>query len=80
MKLKDLPKETNILNILLILPDDILELFKDYMGGEKEMYYVGFVLGDYFMTPDDKSTPRRRLYALPIGVEPYHLLEWEVKE
>ena len=79
MKLKDLPGNTNVLKLKLKLPKIALQEFKEYLGGETEMYIVGPMMGDFFlspMPPDIKG--ERRLYSLPISIETSELLEWEV--
>ncbi len=78
MKVKDYPEETAIQNLLLRLPDDVLKDFQEYVGGERDMYFVGSMMGDIFMSPIHPTDATRALYPFPIHIEPKDLLEWEV--
>lgn len=80
MKVKDLPKDQDLLNIPIILPDEVLKQYQDYCGGEKVMYIVGPIMGDWFMSPQPPGPKERRVYPIPIGVSPQDILEWEVKQ
>lgn len=80
MIVEELPKGTNLLYVRLKLPTDALEKYKDYAGGEEEMYIVGNTMGDFFMSPNPPGKHKRRLYPLPLGVTPQDMLKWEVVE
>jgi hypothetical protein len=80
MKVKDLPSETNLTQIKVILPPKVLKLYKEYGGGERKMYIGGALMGDFFLTPHPPGTEKRRLYPMPSGVEPSDIVEWEVDE
>lgn len=80
MKVKELPENTNLADIQVELPDDVLTQYQEYMGGEKKMYIVGSMMGDFFLSPDPKTKGSRRLYPMPLAVEPQHILEWEVAD
>ena len=79
MKVKELPEDTNLAKVLVELPDDMLKQYKDYAGGEKRMYIVGQLMGDFFMSPT-KPHPKksRKMFPMPLGIEPSNILEWEV--
>lgn len=78
MKVKELPENTNLTKIKVKLPDDVLKQYKEYAGGESEMYIVGATMGDFFLSPNAPGTKSRRLYPMPIGINPSDILEWEV--
>jgi len=79
MKVKELPKNTNLTTIKVKLPKKVLIEYKAYCGGEEEMYVVGDMMGDFFMSPFPSDTKgERRLYPMPISVNPKDILEWEV--
>lgn len=80
MTLKELPEGTDLTKIKLVLPDNILTLYQEYWGGEKEMYIVGELMGDFFMSPNSKEEENRRLYPLPASVLPIDMLDWQVVE
>lgn len=79
MKVKELPEDTNLAEVLVELPDEALERYRDYAGGEKRMYIVGSMMGDFFMSPM-KPHPKksRQLFPMPISITPQDILEWEV--
>lgn len=78
MRVKDLPEGTNLTDIEIELPKNVLKQFKDYAGGEKIMYVAGQAMGDFFMSTKPKGKGERRLYPLPPMVEPKDILEWKV--
>lgn len=80
MLVKELPEGTNLTEIKVILPDDVLEKYKAYCGGEKEMYIAGSMMGDFFLSPNPKTDGKgeRRLYPMPETIDPSDILEWEV--
>ena len=80
MKVNELPEDTNLTNIQVRLPKDILELFEKSCGGEEVMYIAGPNMGEFFMSPDSKESKTRRLYPLPTGIFPTDIIEWEVVE
>lgn len=80
MLVSELPESTNLMLVRVILPDDVLEKYVNYLGGEKEMYVVGFFMGDWFMSPTPSSKEERRLYPMPVSVYPHDILGWEVAE
>jgi len=80
MKVSELPEDTNLRDIKVELPDDVLEQYQEYCGGEKQMYVVGSMMGDFFLSPDpyNDGKGKRRLYPMPLAVIPQHILGWEV--
>jgi hypothetical protein len=68
MLVSELPESTNLMLVRVILPDDVLEKYVNYLGGEKEMYVVGSFMGDWFMSPTPSSKEERRLYPMPVSV------------
>jgi hypothetical protein len=80
MKVSELPENTNLTEVKVKLPSEVLKDFKNYMGGEQEMYIIGFTMGDFFLSPQPKSIKERRLYPLPPHIEASNILDWEVVE
>ena len=78
MKVSDLPENEVIDAVRIKVPDDVLEEFKDFAGGEPEMYVVGNVMGYGFMMSPDPPGNERRLYPMPMSVKPSDILLWEV--
>lgn len=79
MKVKDLPEDTDLSTVLIELPDEVLEQYQDYAGGEKRMYIAGQMMGDFFMSPMKPHPKKSRpIFPMPLGVEPSDILEWEV--
>jgi len=82
MKVKDLPDDTIVEKVLLRIPDDIFtsnELIRLSAVPEQEVYIVGGVMGDFFISnqhPDVKGN--RRVYPL-MGAEDT-IDEWDVIE
>ena len=77
---KNLPKDTNLTKVKVKLPDNVLEEYKGYCGGEPEMWIVGDLMGDFFLSPTAPTPEHRRLYPMPITVQPSDILDWEVVE
>ena len=80
MKVKELPEDTNITKVKVRLPEDVLQSFKDCLGGEPEMWIAGQIMGEFFISPNSPETKERRLYPLPFPYLPNIILEWEVIE
>jgi hypothetical protein len=78
MKVSELPKGTNLTKVKVKLPLEILQKYQDYAGGKKEMWIVGGMMGDWFMSSSSPKNKKRRLYPMPIGVDPIMILEWDV--
>lgn len=79
MKIKDLPENDKLDHVRIKLPDDALEKFRGYAGGEQIMYVVGNVNGyGFMMSPDSLGSETRRLYPLPPEILPIDILEWDV--
>jgi hypothetical protein len=79
MKVRELENGTNLINIKVRLPDPVLATYQSYLGGEAEMWICGGMWGDFFLSPDPKEG-HRRLYPMPLSVDPEDILEWEVVE
>jgi len=80
MLVKDLPKNTDLAKIKVRLPAPVLASYKRYCGGEPEMWIAGSTMGDFFLSPHPPSGGERRLYPMPIDVQPSDILKWEVVE
>lgn len=79
VRLKDLPPNTNLVNIKVKLPAKALKTFISYGDGEKEMYPVGAVMGyGCMMSPDKPGTSERRLYPLPPEISQTEILEGKI--
>ena len=78
MKAKDLLGHTNLINIKVRLTDELLKAYKDYAGGTRNMWFIGWINMDFFMSPHSPKTKERRLYPLPIAVDTADLLECKV--
>lgn len=79
MKVKELPQDTDLTTVKVELPNNVLTKYKNYVGGEKEMYIVGNMMGDFFLSPFPKTTKGDRvIYPMPLGVFPEDILEWNV--
>lgn len=79
MKVKELSKDANLTKVQIKLTDKLREQYKNYSSkGESDMYLVGQVLGDWFISPDSPSASRRALYPKPLEVSPSDFLECEV--
>ena len=60
MKLNELDENTVIDAVAIRIPEDVLEQFKDFAGGEPVMYYVGPVMGyGAMMSPDPPGSDER---------------------
>lgn len=79
MKIKDLPKDMDLLSVLIKVPAKALKHFKSYAGGEATMYCVGPTMGyGFMMSPDPPAADERRLYPLPPEVSTSDILEWRL--
>jgi hypothetical protein len=79
VKLKELPKDTNVQNYCVRLPKKVLKAFKEYAGGEPIMYPVGPVMGYGFMfSPQAPTEKNRRLYPMPETIELKEILNWTI--
>lgn len=79
-KVSDLPKDSNLTKVKVRLPDNVLKLYKEYGGGEPEMWIAGAMMGDFFLSPNPPGPGERRLYPMPVQVEPTDIIGWEVVE
>lgn len=80
MKVKNLPKETKLTYVKVRLPDKALLAYRQYAGGEKEMWFVGEQTKEFWMSPDPRGAAKRRLFPMPKGVTLRQVLEWDVIE
>jgi hypothetical protein len=81
MKVSELPKGSNLTLVKVRLSDEQLTQYKAYNGGEQDMWIVGETMGDFFLSPHPPNMKgERRLYPIPITLEPQFLLKCEVVE
>ena len=82
MKLSEIKdKNTNLLNIKIKLTPELKEAYANYSSkGEDEVYIIGSMMGDFFISPDARGVNKRRLYPMPEEVEPKDLLECQILE
>ncbi len=77
MKIKDLPSDTNLQNLKVMLPDKIYKASSLIYYGIKNqpVYLMGWVMGDFFVKLDKNSS---KIYPMFWDVVPDDFLEWEV--
>jgi hypothetical protein len=78
MKVSDFLEDAILDYVLIKIPEEMLQKFKDHAGGTEKMYFAGAGFGDVFMSPNPPSDDKRQLYPFPPGVKPSDLLECEV--
>ena len=82
IKVNQLPPDTNLVKVQFRLTPELLKHYSDYCGGEEKMWFIGPLMGDWFVSPqspeekDEKGS--RRLFPMPEQVSPADLLECEV--
>jgi hypothetical protein len=79
MKIKDLPTDTNLQQIQVKLPKNIYMASSLPMYGIKNkfVYLMGFVMGDFFVKTDLKSS---KIYPMFWSTIPSDIKEWEIKQ
>jgi hypothetical protein len=77
VKIKDLPQDTNLQNIRVKLPKHIYASSSLPMYGikNKPVYLQGWVMGDFFVKTDLKSS---QIYPMFWSFVPSDFQEWEV--
>ena len=80
MKIKDLPLDTNLQTVGIILPVDVWK--KSSLPGykiskKKPVYLQGWVMGDFFVKIDPKSS---KIYPMFWNLIPTDYMEWEIAE
>lgn len=85
MKVKDLPDNSDLFNMKIKLTPELQQLYADYSSkGEDEIYLVGPLMGDWFISPHppdhvkENGEKGREIYPMPLMVEPRDFLECEV--
>lgn len=78
MKVKKYLGISRLKDVLVRLPDDVLEEYEACCGGSREMYIIGWKGGDFFLSPDAPGIPKRVEYPMPRSVHPMEILEWEI--
>ena len=78
MKVKKFLELHKLKNVLVRLPDDVLEEYQNCCGGSKEMYIIGYKGGDFFLSPDSPSIVKRVEFPMPRSVNPMEILEWDI--
>jgi hypothetical protein len=77
LKIKDLPKDTNLQNLKVKLPRHIYESssLPLYKIKNVPVYLMGWVMGDFFVKTNKKST---QIYPMFWDFLPSDFKEWEV--
>lgn len=79
MKVRDLPPEANLLGVKIKLTPEMKEAYENYCSkGEDEIYLIGHLMGDFFISPDPPEKVNRALYPLPLELNPKDFLECEI--
>ena len=80
MKVEEL-KGVNLTKVKIKLTGELKEAYENYSSkGEDEIFLVGAVMGDWFISPDAPTNGKRSLYPMPLEVEPHMFTECEVIE
>lgn len=76
-KIKDLPDSVNLQNVKVKLPQHIYNASSLPMYGikNKPVYLQGWVMGDFFVKTDLKSS---QIYPMFWSIVPSDIKEWEV--
>ena len=79
VKIKDLPKDTNLQTVKIKLPKNIYNASSLPMYGikNKPVYLQGWVMGDFFVKTDLKSS---QIYPMFWSFVPSDFSEWEVTD
>jgi len=77
VKIKDLPKETSLKDLAVVLPDNVYKASSLPMYGikKKVVYLQGWTMGDFFVKIDNKSS---QIYPMFWNTVPEDFDEWEV--
>jgi hypothetical protein len=77
VKIKDLPKETSLKDLAVVLPDNVYKASSLPMYGikKKVVYLQGWTMGDFFVKIDKKSS---QIYPMFWNTVPEDFDEWEV--
>lgn len=77
MKIKDLPKNSNLQETKVKLPDDVYKAssLPMYKIKTKNVYLQGWIMGDFFVKTNLKST---QIYPMFWSSVPSDINEWEV--
>ncbi len=77
MKIKDLPKDQNLQDVQVILPEHIYEAssLPMYDIENVPVYLVGWLMGDFFVKLNKKDT---QVYPMFWDFPPSTLEEWEI--
>ncbi len=77
MKIKDLPKGTNLQKIKVVLPDNVYKesSLPGYGITSKEVYLIGWGYGDFFVRVDLNKS---QVYPLFWATVPADIEEWEI--
>jgi hypothetical protein len=77
-KVKDLPLDVDVLKIKVKLPPDVFESAKRGGLDTDEVYYAGYIMGDFFVR---KSLDEKTFRVYPLCNDFFNqqqVLEWEV--
>jgi hypothetical protein len=80
MKLKDLDPKIDIGNVKIKLTEDLKKAYDEYAGPHDtdEVYIVGDMMGDFFISTDAPDKTKRQLYPMPVYRTSQEFLECEV--
>jgi len=79
MTLRELEPDTNVLGLKIRLTPELKESYENYSSkGEQDIYLVGDMMGDWFISPAPPNTEKRALYPMPLSVEPSDFLDCEI--
>ena len=80
MKLKDIDSKTDITNIKIKLTPSLKEAYNEYLGpyDTDEVYIVGNMMGDFFISTEPPTPEKRNLFPMPIYHQPKEFLECEI--
>lgn len=83
MKLKELPNTVDTINLKLKLTKELYKAYTDCYDrvNSDEIYLVGPVMGDWFISPDPPGKGNRSfraLWPMPLSVVPSNFLECEI--
>ena len=82
MKLNELQKDTNLTQVKVKIPTNVLEQMRKLQGEEveDEMFIASATMGEFWLSPNPPNAGSRRLFFLQSPYVPADILGWEVAE